>query len=53
MKKLKVLLLFDAPYAKSRDYDWAEELQGVDWAAERFVKEALIENGHDLRMLGL
>jgi D-alanine-D-alanine ligase len=53
VKKLKVLLLFDAPYAKPRGYDYRQEFKDVDWDAERFVYEALLENGHNVSLLGL
>jgi len=53
MKKLKVLLIFDSPYAKPRGYDFKEEFKDFDWDTERYAYEALLENGHDVRILGL
>jgi len=53
MKKLKVLLIFDSPYAKPRGYDFKEEFKDFDWDTERYVYESLLENGHDVRILGL
>ena len=53
MRKLKVLLLFDVPYAKPRGYDYAEEFREADWDAERNARDALVENGHEVRLLGL
>jgi D-alanine-D-alanine ligase len=53
MKKLKVLLLFDTPYTKPRGYDYSEEFKNIDWDPERYVRDALIANGHEVRILGL
>ena len=53
MKKLKVLLIFDSPYAKPRGYDFKEEFKDCDWDTERYVYESLLENGHDVKILGL
>ncbi|MDD5194759.1 MAG: ATP-grasp domain-containing protein [Candidatus Omnitrophica bacterium] len=53
MKKLKVLLIFDSPYSTARGYDFAREFQEEDWNTERDVYNALLENGHQIRLLGL
>ncbi|MBU2101912.1 MAG: ATP-grasp domain-containing protein, partial [Candidatus Omnitrophica bacterium] len=52
-KPLNVLLLFDSPYAAARGYDFNKEFQDPDWNTERDVYQALIENGHAVRLLGL
>ena len=53
MKKLKVLLLFDSPYSRPRGCDFKEEFKDLEWDTEKGVYEALLECGHDTRMLGL
>ena len=54
MAKLRVLLVFDIPYAVERGHDYAEEFADRDnWAAEGDVHRALLENGHEVRPLGL
>lgn len=53
-KNLKVLLLFNAPYPTLRGYDFKEEFSDPDnMYTERDVYEALLENGYEVRMLGL
>ena len=53
MKKRKVLLLFDSPYATARGYDFKKELADIDWTTEEDVYKALCVQGYDVRMLGL
>ncbi|MCQ9204839.1 MAG: ATP-grasp domain-containing protein [Omnitrophica bacterium] len=53
MRKLKVLLLFDSPYFKPRDYDFKKEFQDLDWVTEDDVYKALCDNGHQVKLLGL
>ena len=53
MLKLKVLLLFDSPYATERGYDFKEEFKDFNWDAERYAYEALKGLGHEVRILGL
>ncbi len=53
MKKLKVLLLFDSPVSKPRGYDFKEEFEEADWLTERRTLEALVELGHEVKILGL
>jgi len=52
-RKLKVLLIFDSPYAKPRGYDYKEEFKDFNWDTERGVYEALLSLGHEVVMLGL
>jgi D-alanine-D-alanine ligase len=52
-KKLKILLLFDAPYFKERGYDFKEEFKDPDWNTESDVYYALESLGHEVRVLGL
>jgi len=53
-KVLKVLLLFDSPYAKPRGYDYKEEFQDTEsWYTEKDVYEALLANGYQVSLLGL
>jgi D-alanine-D-alanine ligase len=52
-KTLKVLLLFDSPYATVRGYDFAKEFAQPDWNTEADVYRALLENGCKVRLLGL
>ncbi|MDP8267062.1 MAG: ATP-grasp domain-containing protein [Candidatus Aceula meridiana] len=53
-KKLKVLLLFDSPYTKPRGYDYKEEFQDKEnWYTEADVYRALLDNGYEVRFLGL
>jgi len=53
-KKLKVLLLFDSPHVKPRGYDYKEEFQDKEnWYTESDVCKALIDNGYEVRLLGL
>jgi len=48
-----VLLLFDTPLAHPRGYDYKEEFKTDDWATESDVYQALLANGHKVRLLGL
>jgi len=52
-KKLKVLLVFDSPYSKDKDYDFVEEFKDPDWSAEDGVYKALKNLGHEVSVLGL
>lgn len=53
-KRLKVLLVFDTPSAMPRDHDYTEEFKDAEnWAAENDVYGALLENGYEVRRLGL
>ncbi len=52
-KKLKVLLVFDCPYATARGYDFAKEFKEPDWDTQLNVYEALRENGHEVGLLGV
>ena len=53
-KALKVLLLFDSPYAKPRGYDYKEEFQDTEnWYTEKDVYDTLLENGYQVSLLGL
>lgn len=51
---LKVLMPFDIPYKVPRDYDYAEEFANPDGHyTENDVWQALLENGYEVRRLGL
>lgn len=52
-KQMKVLLIFDSPFEPSADFCFEEEFKKKDWKAERGVREALIELGHEVTCLGL
>ena len=53
-KRLKVLLVFDTPSAMPREHDYTEEFKDAEnWAAENDVYCALLENGYEVRRLGL
>ena len=53
-KKLKVLLLFNTPYATLRGYDFKEEFADPEnMYTENDVYQALVANGFDVRLLGL
>ncbi|HOY10878.1 MAG TPA: hypothetical protein PLB05_12525, partial [Candidatus Omnitrophota bacterium] len=53
-KKLKVLLLFNAPYATPRGYDFKEEFADPEnMYTENDVCQALVANGFAVRLLGL
>jgi len=52
-EQLKVLLLFDSPYAKPRGYDFQEEFSSPDWNTEADVYKSLCANGYNVRVLGL
>ncbi|MFH1505056.1 MAG: ATP-grasp domain-containing protein [Candidatus Omnitrophota bacterium] len=50
---MKVLLIFDSPYAKPRGYGYKEEFESLDWGTESDVYKALLTLGHDTKLLGL
>lgn len=52
-KRLKVLLVFDTPVNKPRGYTYHDEFEDIDWETESNVYNALVKNGHDVRMLGI
>ncbi|UCG34767.1 MAG: ATP-grasp domain-containing protein [Candidatus Omnitrophota bacterium] len=52
-RKLKVLLVFDCPYAVPRGYEFKEEFKDFNWDAERYTRNALKELGHEVTMLGI
>ncbi|OGX38998.1 MAG: hypothetical protein A3D87_01965 [Omnitrophica WOR_2 bacterium RIFCSPHIGHO2_02_FULL_50_17] len=53
-KRLKVLLLFNAPYNRPRGYDYREEFADPEnMYTEHDVSQALKENGHEVSLLGL
>ncbi|MEA1896603.1 MAG: hypothetical protein U9N53_02930, partial [Bacteroidota bacterium] len=52
-KRLKVLLVFDTPAPRPRDYTYVDEFQDIDWNTESHVYNALVENGHEVRMIGI
>jgi D-alanine-D-alanine ligase len=53
-KKLRVLLVFDMPYAVSRTHDYTEEFADPENCyTENDVHQALLANGYDVRLLGL
>ncbi len=53
-KKLKVLLLFNTPYATPRGYDFKDEFADPDnMYTENDVCQALLANGFEVRLLGL
>ncbi|MCK5581479.1 MAG: ATP-grasp domain-containing protein [Candidatus Omnitrophica bacterium] len=53
-KRLKVLLLFNSPYAKPRGYDYKEEFADEDnMYTENDVRQALSANGYEVSLLGL
>ncbi|MCK5708504.1 MAG: ATP-grasp domain-containing protein [Candidatus Aureabacteria bacterium] len=52
-KKLRVLLVFDTPLTKPIGYDYKEEFKDIDWNTERDVYNALLDNGHTVRLLGI
>lgn len=54
MSKLKVLQLFNSPYATPRGYEFKEEFADEEnMYTERDVYEALLANGYEVRRLGL
>jgi len=53
MKKLKVLLIFDTPFATPRGYDFKKEFEDLDWATESDIYNTLLEIGHNVSLLGL
>jgi D-alanine-D-alanine ligase len=52
-KPLRVLLLFDSPYATDEAYDFSSEFATDDWQSEADVYRALCSLGYDVRVLGL
>jgi len=53
-KPLRVLLAFDMPYAERRGHDYSEDFKDEEnFETERDVYLALVENGYDVRCLGL
>jgi D-alanine-D-alanine ligase len=53
-QKLKVLMLFHSPYHRPRGYDYKEEFSDPDnMYTEHDVQQALLENGYEVRVLGL
>ncbi len=52
-RKLKVLMVFDCPYHTPRGYDFKKEFEDLDWMTESDVYDALLENGHQVRLLGI
>ena len=52
--KLRVLLVFDMPYAVSRTHDYTEEFADPENCyTENDVHRALLANGYEVRLLGL
>ena len=53
-KRLKVLLVFDVPSAFARGHGYKEEFADREnYATEGDVHRALLDNGHEVRLLGL
>lgn len=53
-KRLRVLLVFDIPYAVSRTHDYVKEFaDAANWYTENDVYQALLENKCEVRRLGL
>ncbi len=52
-EKLKVLQVFDTPYVTHSGHDFVNEFQDADWATEDNVHQALLANGHEVRLLGV
>jgi len=53
-RKLKVLQLFNTPYATARGYDFKEEFADPDnMYTENDVYQALLANGYEVKRLGL
>lgn len=53
-KKLKVLMLFSSPYNQPRGYEYKEEFADPEnMYTENDVHQALLENGHVVRLLGV
>lgn len=53
-KRLKVLLLFNSPYARPRGYAYQEEFADPEnMYTENDVHQALLANGYDVGLLGL
>lgn len=53
-KPLRVLLAFDMPSAVSRDHDYTEDFKDTEnFETENDVHKALLENGYEVRPLGL
>jgi len=54
MSKLKVLLVFNTPYAVPRGYEYKEEFADPEnMYTERDVQKALLANGFDVRLCGI
>lgn len=51
MKKLRILVLFDTDYEPPANQDFRKQLETLD-EVEFDVAKALIERGHDVRLLG-
>ena len=53
-RSLRVLQVFDLPYALKRGHDYTEEFKDREnFAAENDVYRALLDNGYEARPLGL
>jgi len=53
-KRLRVLQVFDMPYAVARGHDYAEEFADREhYDTEADVHRALLDNGYEVRLLGL
>jgi D-alanine-D-alanine ligase len=53
-KRLRVLQIFDMPYAVGRDHDYTAEFADPDFGyVENDVHRALLENDYEVRLLGL
>ncbi len=50
---MQVLLIFDSPFEPPEDFCFEEEFKKPDWKAEKAVREALLELGHEVICLGL
>lgn len=53
MRKLKVLLVFDVPYAPPNHLDWTEFMVGDEWKDERDVMRTLVRAGHHASAFGV
>src|SRR5437868_5762447 len=52
-KKLKVLLLFDVPYAPPNGQSYREFMRGDEWRDERDVVRTLLKIGHKVLTFGV
>lgn len=52
-KSLRVLLLFDSPYATDDEYDFSNEFATDDWQSEADVYRTLCSLGYDVHVFGL